>query len=302
VQTIDPDWQFNPGGNNRGISISPDGTRIAVSLLEEGTSEDSEDIWIKQLPRGPFSRLTTDAKENVRPRWTPDGRAITYLSRRSGVGVGEADVWKMRADGIGEPELLLDADVELWEAVLSPDEEWIVARTGGQRQQGGGRDVVVGRRGNTDPTPLIVTDFDEKAIALSPDGRWLAHESDETGRNEIHVRPFPDVERGRFPVSQQGGVMPVWARTGNELFFVDANDQMVSAVFEADSVFRVVELNVLFTLPPNLLFNQNEFYSLFDVAPDDQRFVWMQSTLEQNARELILIDNWAEELRRAGGN
>ena len=96
--------------------------------------------------------------------------------------------------------------------------------------------------------------------------------------------------------------MPVWARTGNELFFVDTNEQMVSAVFQADSVFRVIELNVLFTLPPNLLFNQTEFYSLFDVAPDDQRFICMQSTVEQNAHALILVDNWVEELRRAGGN
>jgi len=131
---------------------------------------------------------------------------------------------------------------------------------------------------------------------------WLAHESDETGRNEIHVRPFPDVNGGRFPVSQQGGVMPVWGRTGNELFFVDTNQQMVSAVFEADSVFTVVELNVLFTLPPNLLFNQGESYSLFDVAPNDQRFIWLQSTLEQNTHELILVDNWAEELGGRGGN
>jgi len=299
VQMIDPDWRFDPGDNNRGISISPDGTRIAVNLVEPNSNED---IWIKDLPRGAFMRLTTDDVEDVRPRWTPDGTAITYISRRAGDGADvEADVWKMRADGIGEPELLMDADVNVWEAELSPDQEWLAARTGGQSLTVGARDVLVQGAGDTLPRPLILTDFDEKAIALSPDGRWLAYESDETGRDEVYVRPFPGADR-KFPVSRQGGVMPVWARTGDELFFVNGDDELVTATFEADSVFRVLDLTALFTLPPSLLFTRSEFYSLYDVSPDDQRFVWLESTLDQPTVELILIDNWAEELQDRGGN
>jgi eukaryotic-like serine/threonine-protein kinase len=297
VTAVDPDWTFDPGDNNRGVALSPDGTRLAVSILNES---EREDIWIKQLPRGPVTRLTFHDAQDVRPRWTPSGDAVTFLSEREGA----AAVFVKRASGTGMAELLLAHDQQLWEALFSPDGEWLIARTGGQAQGTGGRDVWAIRPGvDTLPLPLVVTDFDEKAIALSPDGRWLAYESDETGRNEVYVRPFPDVDDGKWTVSIAGGVMPVWAHSGRELFYVNADGEMVTAQIQPGADFAVTDRTVLFAIDPALLFRQNEQYALYDVAPDDQRFLMLRAVSFQEAGpELILVENFFEELREQVGN
>jgi serine/threonine-protein kinase len=157
---------------------------------------------------------------------------------------------------------------------------------------------------DTVPEPLVVTEFDEKAIALSPDGRWLAYESDETGRNEVYVRPFPEVGAGKWQVSTGGGVMPVWAHSGQELFYIDPDSQMVAAQLQPGEDFAISERVVLFSIGPAILFRPTEQYSLYDVAPDDQRFVMLQAvSLETSTPELILVQNWTEELAaRVGGN
>ncbi len=291
VTAVDPDWTFDPGGNNRGVSLSPDGTQLAVSIL----GDVNEDIWIKQLPRGPSTRITFHDAQDVRPRWTPRGDAVTFLSERE----GRASVFVKRASGTGVAELLLTHEFQLWEALFSPDGEWLVARTGGQQQGAGGRDVWAIRAGvDTLPIPLVITDFDEKAIALSPDGRWLAYESDETERNEVYVRPFPDVDEGKWTVSIAGGVMPVWAHSGRELFYVNADGEMVAAQVQTGSDFAVTDRSVLFALDPALLFRQNEQYAMYDVAPDDERFLMLRAVSFQEAGpELILVENFFEELK-----
>ncbi len=295
VTSIDPDWTFDPGGNNRGLALSPDGTRLAVSMIDDGNL----DVWIKQLPRGPASRLTFDPAQDVRPRWTPEGDAVTFVSERD----GNADVFTKRASGTGGAELLLNHELSLWEALFSPDGEWLVARTGGAQNATGGRDVWGIRPGvDTVPVPLVVTDFDEKAIALSPDGHWLVYESDETGRDEIYVRPFPETEGGKWPVSTSGGVMPVWAHSGRELFYVNADAEMVAAQIQLASDFAVTDRTVLFTIPSDILFRQGEQYSLYDVASDDRRFVMLRAVdVQDSAPELILVENWVEELKAKAG-
>jgi serine/threonine-protein kinase len=290
VTTVDADWTFDPGNNNRGLALSPDGTRLAVTVLEET----NYDIWVKELPRGPASRLTFDDQWDVRPRWSPDGDAVAFLSRRE----GQTNPFRKRATGTGAAERLFSHDQPFWEVLYSPDGEWLVARSGGTLTVPGGRDVWAMRPGvDTVPAPLIVTGFDEKAIGLSPDGRWLSYESDETGRNEVYVRPFPNVEDGKWQVSTGGGVMPVWGRSGRELFYVDANNQMVAARIHTRPSFAVAERTVLFTLGSDLLFRQDEQYPLYDVTPDDSRFVMLRGVnLEVTMPELILVQNWAAGL------
>ena len=123
---VDPDWIFDPGSNNRGLSLSPDGTRLAVTVLEDA----NYDIWVKELPRGPASRLTFDEMRDVRPRWTPDGRSVTFLSERGGRS-GSPAVFVKRATGTGTVDLLFDHELPLWEGLYSPDGTWLVLRTGG---------------------------------------------------------------------------------------------------------------------------------------------------------------------------
>jgi Tol biopolymer transport system component len=119
--------------------------------------------------------------------------------------------------------------------------------------------------------PLLVEEHDEKEPALSPDGRWLAYVSNETGSDEVFVRPFPDVDDGKFAVSTNGGIMPVWADDGRELFFVDDDRGLVAAQIDTDSGFQVTEREILFTVPRG--FRTSSDNILFDVSPDGQRFL-----------------------------
>ena len=257
-----------------------------------------EDVWIKQLPTGPLTRITADSAQDVRPRWTHDGR-VTFISDRDGT----ADIFVTRADGTGRAEVLLNHELSLWEGDISRDGEWLVARTGGTLGAVGGRDVI-GLRPATDslPSPLVTSEFDEKAIMLSPDGRWLVYESDETGSNEIYVRPFPDTENGKWPVSVDGGVMPLWAHSGTEIFYVNGRNEMVSAkVRTAGSTFEVTERETLFSIDPAFLIGQAEQYTLYDISPDDQRFVMLRS-VQTETPELILVQNWFGEIEQRVGN
>jgi serine/threonine-protein kinase len=144
---------------------------------------------------------------------------------------------------------------------------------------------------------LIVTDFDEKAVSFSPAGQYLLYESDETGRNEVYVRPFPNVDDGIWPVSSGGGVMPLWSHGGGEIFFIDAENRMTVATVETDPVFRVTGWTSLFELPENILFRQSEQYTLYDLAPDEDRFIMIRVLdVEDPEIELILVQNWLGEL------
>jgi serine/threonine-protein kinase len=294
ISPTDPDWTFNPGANNRGLSLSPDGSRVVVTTLEGN----NYDIWIKELPQGALSRLTYHEAWDVRPRWTPDGRAVTFLSTRDAEGTN-ANILVKRAAGTEDPTLLMDHELPIWEAAYSPDMAWLLGRTGGTTTVAGGRDVWATQPGTDGLFPLLRTDFDEKAISLSPDGRFLLYESDETTRNEVYVRPFPNVNEDKVTVSTDGGVMPVWSRSGNEVFYVDAQDRMVAATVETDPDFRVLDRTVLFELPDNILFLQSEQYPLYDVAPGDDRFIMFRTHVSAElVAELILVRNWPGELER----
>ena len=155
-------------------------------------------------------------------------------------------------------------------------------------------------------TPLVASaEFTEQGPALSPDGRWLAYTSDETGQQEVYVRPFPDVDSDRVRVSTDGGSRPMWAHSGRELFFVNADRGFVVAEVEADSEFRVLQRETLFILGPEYLISG--LTGFYEVAPGDQQFLMGHSyavplTTGLIAPDFILVQNWFEELRQRMGN
>ena len=171
-------------------------------------------------------------------------------------------------------------------------------RTGGQD---GERDLRVVRGGQLQD--LAVTPFDAKAAALSPDGQWLAYESKETGRNEVYVRPFPDVDAGLLLVSTEGGITPVWGKRGTELFYVSAAREMMAVAISPGPPFTVGEQRVLFSIGLELLMPMIENYTLFDVTSDDRRFVLARRVGSGEALgTLVFVENWFEELRAKVGN
>jgi serine/threonine-protein kinase len=304
VSPVDPGWTFDADSDNRGWDLSPDGTRLAL----KARTDLGRDIWMKELPDGPMSRFTFAEGEDRFPRWDASGRNVTFLSARD----GNLDVWTKGADGAGVPELLYDHEQTLAEAEWSPDGQWLIFRTGGTANAQGGRDIFGIRPGQNNPAvALVASPFDEAAPALSPDGRWLAYHSDETGRREVFIRPFPDTESAKYQVSNGGGRSPVWAHSGEELFYLadETNASttgglraLMSATVRPGPAFAVVERRVLFTVPEGFYFANNSTSYL--VTGDDQRFLMArlaESDDPESRNELILVQNFFEELRARGG-
>jgi Tol biopolymer transport system component len=289
---VDTSWTFRPTffGGNVGWSLSPDGSRLAIGQETDA----GDDIWVKQLPAGPLLRVTFDSAADFRPRWLPDGRTLVFSSRREPLGL-----YRRQADGTGTDELLLAGNI--FEHQVSRDGKWLVARAGGQINQVGARDIGVMRVGTDSAlTPLLATPFDESEIALSPDGRWLAYVSDETGRPELFVRPFPDVGSARYQLSVNGGVAPLWARDGRELFFLDGNRNMVAVAVPPGAEFRPGAPRSLFRLDEDIYPPARDYYTPYDIAPDGRRFIMARLVRNRDAIELPLdvTLNWFDELRR----
>ena len=263
--------------------VSPDGTRVALDIRDQ-----ENDIWVWNVARETLTRITVDAAADSYGHWTPDGEQIVFGSRR-----GEATgIYTKPADGTGTAKLLTDEGVENPSVyAVTPDgTRAIVSVT-----VAGRRDLVtVPLDGDAGVEPLVSTEFRELNAAISPDGVWVAFQSDASGQDEVYVRPFPDVEAGRWQVSTVGGQDPVWSPDGGELFFVQGT-QLMAATVRADTTFAWDT--------PEMLLDGDYFFGApgrnFDVAPDG-RFLMIkdtgQSTSDDSSPQINVVLNWFEEL------
>jgi eukaryotic-like serine/threonine-protein kinase len=289
--------QMTAGGNG-GVALSPDGRRLALGLSTGGGNS----IWVKELPSGPMSLVTSDSGNDLRPRWMPGGRMLSYISLHAGAN----QLRRTAADGTGGDEVLVVRTGLVLEGEVSGDSRWIVVRTGGGIAGRSGRDIIGFHPGDTTPIPLMANpEIDESAPALSPDGRWIAYESDETGRREVYIRPFPATNGGRWQASTNGGMAPLWARNGRELFFVDADRRMVAVPVAGGSEPHLGERRPLFRLPDGAYLDETFYYTPFDISPDGQRFVMARliQSAPGAAAPLVVVENWFTELeRKLGGH
>ncbi len=287
---VDSSWTFQLTllANNHGWALSPDGSRVAIGL----STQAGDDIWVKPLPSGAAYRVTFDPLPDNRPRWTPDNQYITFVGVRRPGGI-----YRHRADGTGTDSLLVKGTMD--EAVTSPDGRWLVIRQGSVGSVSGGRNIMGLRLGiDTVPVPVLSTEFDEEAVALSPDGKWMAYQSDETGRTEIFVRPFPNTEAGKRQVSSGGGVAPLWSRDGSELFYLNRSHDMMSARITAGAMIEVAAPVVLFHVRDALLGAESNWYTPWDVARDG-RFLMARLAGASNdqAGAIVVVENWLSELQ-----
>jgi serine/threonine-protein kinase len=287
AETVDPNWI----GQFESVALSPDGTRLAATL---GSVTQTE-VWIKQLDRRPASRLTFMDGLNRRPAWTRDGRSVTFISIRG----GNRDLYAKRADGAGSADVVLDLAADVDEGFWSPDGDWLIFRTG---TMDGERDIFALRSGPDSATVPVAADsrFDEIAPVLSPDGRWLAYVSNETGQDEVWVRPFPNVDAGRWQVSFRGGTEPLWAHSGRELFYKSQGSMKVVGV-QTSPTFATLEVRELFSTRDYFNF---AYHRSYDVSADDQRFVMIRTNAvgEPAIGDLIVVENFFEELKAKLGN
>ena len=278
------DWEFE------GLALSPDGRHAAVVI--EGTARG--DVWIKQLDRGPLSRLTFSGDYNGAPTWSPDGRYVTFISFRRGNG----DVWMKRADGSGSDSLLLDLDRNIYYAEWSHDGQWLILSV---ESTPGTDDILALRLGvDSTPRPIIADAFDEFLPALSPDGRWIAYVSNESGSNEIYLRPFPNVGGGRWQLSTDGGTEPIWSTTGRELYFRDTERATILAVDLAQGPGAATSRTVT-RLPAADDFEVNPRNRLFDVSRDGRFLMIQRAGTTDVSGDLVIVLNWFQELREKVG-
>ena len=268
--------------------ISPDGTKLALDVRDQEL-----DIWIWDIVRQALTRLTFDSAQDEFPVWSPDSRRIAFSSTGRGGRGNQVELFWRAADGTGSEERLAEAENngQIFPTSFLPDATGILVF--GTTTPEDDDDVGIFRLNEEDSaTPLLGTTFAESYPAVSPDGRWLAYVSDESGNEEIYVRPFPDIDGGRWQVSTGGGTQPLWA--GQELFYRTGDAVMVVAV-QTDPSFVAETPEVLFE-GDYLIANGGPNY---DVSPDGERFLMIKQI--ENPSEMpriIVVQNWFEELRR----
>ena len=263
--------------------ISPDGSFIAVAAQE---ADFNIDVRIYDPARDTFRRLTFDPGYDFLPLWDPSADRVFFTSTRQ----GPAQLFWKRMDGTGEVSKFSSHPNGLWPRGFSPDGTMVVATEVNPETL---LDVVL-LDADGEVHSLLASPFSEDLPALSPDGRWLAYASNESGELEVYVRPFPNVNDQNWQVSTDGGTAPVWARDGRELFYLRGHE-MVAVPVETEPSFRSGKLETLFR-KQHLGFGWGHPY---DVGPDG-RFLMVTPVSEEQleTREIVLVLNWFEELER----
>jgi serine/threonine-protein kinase len=278
--------------------ISPDGTRLALDIRDQ-----DNDVWVWELTQRTLRRLTFDPRQNMSPVWTPDSQRIIFASQRA----GSANLFWHAADGTGVDQRLTTSASAQFPGSVTPDGTHVL---GYELHPATSADIVqVALKGAapsngtrapaaSDRTaePLVQTTFTEYNAEISPDGRYLAYESNESGPFEIYVRPYPQVNDGRWQVSIAGGTRPAWARNGRELVYVDgAATLMVVAIQTAGPTFSVGN--------PAKVFDTKYATPLaarsYDVSPDGQRFLFIKEPTTDDiatSTSLVVVEHWFEEL------
>ena len=259
------------------IRLSPDARRLAMVL-----GKANHELWIHDLERGGQTRIHF-GDDNHGTLWTPDGAKIAFNSNRE----GPFQLYWQPVDGSGEAELLTEGSSEPYPDTISPDGAILVLS---DDHPDTGRDLwMLPLEGDRKPEPFLQTPFDERRARFSPDGRWLAYDSDESGRPEVYVRPFPG-PGGKVQISTEGGIHSVWARDGKTIFFLNGERLMAVGLQGGEQLRAGIPRVVV----------EKEFLSRtlsFDVAPD-ARFVVIKVEPEPELGEIRIVQNWFSELKR----
>ncbi|CAN5356972.1 hypothetical protein BH23GEM2_BH23GEM2_17170 [soil metagenome] len=257
---------------------SPDGRKIAVAVSSPG----QRDVWVLDVADGTATRLTTDGALNERPEWTPDGTRVLYRTAKE----RRSSLWWRAAD-LSERErpVLSNVADDYYEGVITPDGRAIVY----QRDTSGSDVMYRMLSGDTTERAIANTEFNEAMARVSPNGRWVAYVTDESGAQQVVVQPFPG-PGARTQVSIDGGREPVWSRDGKRLLYRD-NQNFIAANVSAEGSFSIISREVLF---------RDEFVSSplphanYDVAPDGNHLLLLRAT---EPSQLVIVHNWRDEVR-----
>jgi serine/threonine-protein kinase len=273
--------------------ISPDGTRAALDIRDQ-----ENDIWVWDFARKTLTRLTIDPRPDQYPVWTPDSARIIFYSVRDQIG----NIYWQAANNTGVVERLTTGPTPQRPTSISRDGTRLVFF---EDTPPTGNDIGMMTMGDKRTTEtLIHSPFRELNPEISPDGRWIAYESDESGTNQVYVRPFPNVDGGHWQVSTGSGSRPMWARSGRELFYVDdaANKLMVVPVQTGGQAFS--QGTPVKVFDNRVTVNGLALQRTFDISPDGQRFLVIKDntatdqTSTATLASMVVVLNWTEELKQ----
>ncbi len=270
-----PSWYDN-------VKLSPDGRRIAADQTDP---EGSTDLWIQDPARDAITRLTFDPGLDVNPVWSPDGSRLLYSSNRSLI----FRIYLKNADGTGSDEEIASAgDTEFRPLDWSHDGKSVLIKKDGS--------LLYLRWPGRELRPLIEASWVVRSAQFSPDGRFVAYASNESGRMEVYVSPFPEMT-SKWQVSSRGGEEPKWRRDESELFYLSPNGELMVAKVTAASSFEASSPVALFRVHRRQPVSSADLFS-YDVSDDGQRFLIATKVAETSAAPLSVVLNWTSEMEK----
>ena len=269
-------------------ALSPDGRLVAVTATESS----NEDVWVYDITRGVRTRLSTSPERDWRPVWSPAGDEVAFTSNRA----GNQDIFLRQADGSGEEKVLAEAPYNETLSDWSRDGKYLLYHLSDPETRADLWYLERNEDGSGwEPHPFLQTPFSEFVPRFSPDGRYVAYVSTESGQNEVYVQPFPEGGR-RVTVSSNGGTKVRWSRDGKELFYVEG-ETLVAVSVSSGSSFSVGPATRLFE-HPDLGLGTN--YAPYDVSADGQRFILtgpVGEGADAPTPSIRVVQNWYEEFR-----
>jgi serine/threonine-protein kinase len=263
--------------------VSPDGTRIVVEVEEPSNT----DVWVAEANRGSFSRLTLNQDIDSDPIWSPDSRQIVFTSVRGSTGI-----FAQPADGSGGATRVVEGT-----GGVRPLTWTATGELGYEELQGSDIRLLPLAGGGT-PRKVQLFErpeyFNERLPAISPDGKWIAYQSTESGEMEIYVRPFPDTAAGRWQISVGGGFAPLWSPDGKEIFYRTQRD-LFAVTFRTTPTFQHSAPQRVLSLNDYVLAGTRGIR--YDVAPDG-RLLLLKEAGRESRNRVVVVQHWFEELRR----
>ncbi|MCH7716641.1 MAG: PD40 domain-containing protein [Gemmatimonadetes bacterium] len=266
------------GENFEAPSFSPDGRRIALRISDLGQSQD---IWVFDLDQGTLDRLTVEGDFNRVPVWTKDGRHIAFASNRA----GPLNIYWKPFDGSGPAERLLETSYAAYPASWLPDGGTLLFNA---RRDDTGWDIGRVTVGDSTPTWVLASEFDESHAQVSPDGEWLAYTSNLSGESEVYVQALSG-EGARYRISPNGGGSPRWSHDGATLYYV-SDGTLIAASLQTQPEVRVIERVERFSGMTDL----NDHNVNYDVHPNGEDFLVIKQAGGTSGRQIVWILNWPE--------
>jgi Tol biopolymer transport system component len=263
-------------------ALSPDGRWLAMSL--KGSASSATDIWVRDLQRGVTSRFSFNEEDDQNPVWSPDGTRIAWGGMRG----GQFDLVAKTVGGTGEEEVLLEAEGNQFPSSWSPDGKSLLYYS---LDSDTGWDVyVLPLEGDRTPHPYLRSKFREIRARFSPDGRWVAYQSNESGRDEVYARAFPG-PGGKWQISTAGGSEPQWSPDGRELFYL-AQNRMMRVEVRRGATFEVGIPEPLFSVALRPIITNSRYL----LSSDGRRFLLLSSLLQDSTPPTTVVLNWTAEL------